>query len=576
MSKPAPSRLWVIIPTLLAGLLLLLAVATPAQAADKTSSAEARRVDRVKTPKLNWVEDADGAGYRATVKLPRDYDRPKGATVTIALFKVPAADPGSRIGTLFLNPGGPGGSGVDIAKAATTFLSQSVLDRFDIIGFDPRGTNDSTRVRCFASSAKQASALSGMDVAFPTTDKEVARFLKSGKALAAGCSGYGSALASSVSTAEVARDLDVLRRAVGDRRLNYLGFSYGTYLGEVYASMFPDRFRALVIDGVLDPRAWAGSRTTRAQPTTLRIKAGEASWNALRAGLAACAAAGPEYCPLATPQADFDLVAAKLKKGSVVVGGNGETFSYSYSDFIADLLALLYYPDGMDFIAQRVATLREILTGTDPGLLSLERQALATQVRAFRNSLAVGLDSSYDNELEAYSAVLCTDSYHSVDPKSWIKAIRATDVAAPHFGRLWGWSDVQCATKYWKAKDEDAYHGRFSKRTASPVMIVGNRYDPATNYSGAIKTNALMPNSYLVKSDSWGHTAYGTSDCVTDRVDAYLLHLDRPANTDCVGTIQPFTTPLSTFNSARTTGSARVAVPSRAGLPPVTMPWVTR
>src|SRR5690606_28016587 len=102
----------------------------------------------------------DGSGYAATVKLPRDYDRPTGATVTLALFKVPAADPSRRIGTLFLNPGGPGGSGVEMARAATGFLSQSVLDRFDIVGFDPRGTNSSTRLRCFSSNSRQASALS--------------------------------------------------------------------------------------------------------------------------------------------------------------------------------------------------------------------------------------------------------------------------------------------------------------------------------------------------------------------------------------------------------------------------------
>ncbi len=114
MPKPIVSRFWVV-PTLVLALLLSFVAATPAQAADRTSSTEARRVDRVKTPKLAWVEAEDGAGYSATVKLPRDYDKPKGATVTVALFKIPAADPARRIGTLFLNPGGPGGSGVDIA-----------------------------------------------------------------------------------------------------------------------------------------------------------------------------------------------------------------------------------------------------------------------------------------------------------------------------------------------------------------------------------------------------------------------------------------------------------------------------
>ncbi len=144
----------------------------------------------------------------------------------------------------------------------------------------------------------------------------------------------------------------------------------------------------------------------------------------------------------------------------------------------------------------------------------------------------IGLDdSSYDNSLEAYSGVMCTDTWQAADPNNWIAANARAAAKAPHFSRIWGWSDVQCATNYWKAKDEDAYRGTFSKRTASPVMIVGNYHDPATNYSGALAAKKLMPNSYLVKSDSWGHTAYGTSDCVTDRVDAYLLGLARSPRT---------------------------------------------
>ncbi len=166
---------------------------------------------------------------------------------------------------------------------------------------------------------------------------------------------------------------------------------------------------------------------------------------------------------------------------------------------------------------------------------------------------------------------MCTDTWQAGDPNTWIAANARAAAKAPHFARIWGWSDVQCATNYWKAKDEDAYHGTFSKRTASPVMIVGNYHDPATNYSGAAAAKRLMPNSYLVTSDSWGHTAYGTSDCVTDRVDAYLLGLARPADGVCVGNVKPFTAPLATMSLARAGGLARV-LPTRQGLPPVTAP----
>lgn len=564
-----------LVATSLALCLLLAAGAIPAHAADRTSQTEARRVDRVKTPKLAWVKANDGSGYSATVKLPRDYDRPTGASVTIALFKVPAANRSQKkIGTLFLNPGGPGGSGVEMAKAATSFLSPSILDRFDIVGFDPRGTNSSTPLGCFSSSSRQASALSGMSAAFPITGPQEKGFIAAGKKLAIGCSGYGATLASSMSTAEVARDLDVLRRAVGDTKLNYLGFSYGSYLGEVYANLFPDRFRALVIDGVLDPVAWAGTKATRSVPTTLRIRSGEASWTALTEGLAACAAAGPEYCPLSNPQADFDQVAAalKAKTNGVPVSYSGGVSYYSYSGFISDVLNALYYPDGMDWVAQTVAVLKTILTSKGSGAVVSTTRKLDTLVKGFHRVTGLGVDErSYDNSLDAYSGVLCTDSLHAADPNSWIAATNTAARTAPHFARLWGWSDVQCATDYWKAKDEDAYRGSFTKRTANPVLIVGNYHDPATNYSGALATKALMPNSYLVKSDSWGHTAYGTSDCVTDRVDSYLLALAKPAATPCVGNVKPFTSALSRMSVSKASGLARI-LPTRAGLPPVTAP----
>jgi pimeloyl-ACP methyl ester carboxylesterase len=547
--------------------------ATPANAADRTSSTEARRVDRVRTPKITWVEDEARGGYTGSVKVPLDYDRPSGSKVTIALFKVPAADPSARIGTLFLNPGGPGASGVDMAASATTFLSQSVLDRFDVVGFDPRGTNASTEVTCFPSPGRQSAALSGLTAAFPGPAEQAA-YIASAQRLGAACSTYGVKLASAMSTAQVARDLDVLRRAVGDRKLTYLGFSYGSYLGQVYANLFPDRFRALAVDGVIDPVAWAGTTLTRSVPAGTRVKAAEASWSALVAGLAACAAAGPERCPLPDPQADFDAVADRLKAQPLTVGVGGAAYSYRYQDFISDTLSLLYYPEGMDYVAQLVAALKQLVdagTGTAPGAAAGDRAARL--IRAFRHSLAA-YDARYDNDLEAYSGVLCTDAYEPSTPASWVLATAKASVRAPHFGQLWGWTDVQCATSTWKARDEDAYHGSFSRNTAATVLLVGNYHDPATNYAGALEASTLLPNSVLLRSDSWGHTAYATSDCVTDRVDAYLLTgkvRGDTATTVCTGDVQPFSQPLGAGSGTATgAGTAsKVEVPSREGLPPV-------
>jgi pimeloyl-ACP methyl ester carboxylesterase len=574
MPTTSSTRLWGLV-LLAASLVMPLAVvaATPAVAADRTTSKEAKRVDRVKTPKITWAIDTARGGYTGSVKLPLDYDKPTGTKVTIALFKVPAADPASRIGTLFLNPGGPGGSGVDMAADATEFLSQSVLDRFDIVGFDPRGTNASTKVTCFSSAGSQASALVGLSGSFPTA-AEQSGFVSSMAKLAKGCSTYGKTLASAMSTAQVARDMDVLRRAVGDKKLTYLGFSYGSYLGEVYANLFPDRFRAITIDGVLDPIAYAGTTLTASTPANIRLKGAEASWSALTAGLKACADAGPDFCPLPDPQADFDAVAASLKAEPLALGEGVGATEYRYSTFVNDIHNLLYYPEGMNYIGQMVLALKQLIedgSGTTEGAAAGDRAA--GLVLAWHRATAA-FSAGYDNGLEAYSGVLCTDAYQPSSASAWAAAAAKADARAPHFGMLMGWTDVQCATSSWKARDEDAYHSGYSRNTAAPVLVVGNYFDPATNYGGAIEASTLMPNSVLLRSASWGHTAYGTSDCVTDRVDGYLLTGKVPAGTAetvCVGDVQPFQVSLD-GTVTRRVDAGTLEVPTRDGLPKVAVP----
>lgn len=128
-----------------------------------------------------------------------------------------------------------------------------------------------------------------------------------------------------------------------------------------------------------------------------------------------------------------------------------------------------------------------------------------------------------------------------MDAASWPTQAKAADKRVKYFGAKWAWTTVQCATKSWKAKDEDAYRGPFNRRTAAPVLVLGNTYDPATNHQEAVSTAKLMPNSRLISSDSWGHTAYNSSECVNEAVSAYLLSVKVPAKTlKCVGDFQPF------------------------------------
>ncbi len=255
---------------LLAGTAVAPAAAAPtsiggAIVAHRTSIAERLRVDRVPTPELDWYR-CYGYAECATVDLPLDYDKPHGATTEIAVLRVKARDQKHRIGSLFVNPGGPGGSGTDIALAAPYFLGDELLDRFDVVGIDPRGVAASEQVKCFKSVKDQTRAYEGLNVAFPYTRDEEKAFVASAIAVGTACSTTGRPLSGAMSTAEVARDMDVLRRAVGDKKLTYLGFSYGSVLGQYYANMFPDRVRAVVIDGVLDATAWFGGQLRRPRP----------------------------------------------------------------------------------------------------------------------------------------------------------------------------------------------------------------------------------------------------------------------------------------------------------------------
>ncbi|EMQ99726.1 alpha/beta hydrolase [Paeniglutamicibacter gangotriensis] len=570
-----------------------------------TSKAERKRVDGFKTPTPKWFNCsplAPGAQC-ATVKLPLDYDNPRGAKTEVAMLRIKAKNQKKRIGTLFVNPGGPGGSGIQIAAAAPDFLSPKVLDRFDVVGVDPRGTNFSDNVRCWKNLGVQGTALDGMNVPYPDTAKETRAFVKSSKAFGKACSTTGKPLSASMSTAEVARDMDVLRRMVGDKQLTYLGFSYGSYLGTVYANMFPDRVRAVALDGVLDPVAWAGTSSTTGTPQTQRIKSGEGAEKAIRGILSRCKKAGKDYCQLAgqgDPEKLYRTIMAELKR-SPLVFSDPDYPEYDYAltaaAQTASLLSYMYDPQGstmvdgdltfvlqmlQDRAAQKGTTFPKAATKTkapSKAKMTVARKALAKSMRAVeaeekaaaketsRKAAATGFAFPYDNSPEAFQSVLCTDSRNPAKADNWSRYAATASISAPGFGQLWTWASAPCASTTWKAKDEDSYKGPFTRQTKNPMLVVGNYWDPATNYSGAQKVATLMPNSRLLSSNSWGHTAYGTSKCVTDAMDRYLLTKQVPAvGKLCAGDVQPFTEKLDDFGDQR-----RKSSPDRQ-LPPVVPP----
>jgi len=541
------------------------ALAAPAAGYDRTSTVESRRVDRVKTPKLDWYKCYDYAEC-ATVRLPLDYDQPTGATTEIAVLRVKARDQQHKIGSLFLNPGGPGGSGTSIAQAAPYFLGSALLDRFDIVGVDPRGVAASQNVRCFKSVREQTQAYAGLNVAFPYGAAEEKAYVRSSKQVGRACSTTGKPLSGAMSTAEVARDMEVIRRAVGDPKLTYLGFSYGTSLGQYYANMFPDRFRALVVDGVIDPIAWTGAQGGGERILDDRMHSADGASKALREILKRCDAVGEQYCAFAAgdPVAEFDAVAERLKAEPLDITYPDGVFRVTYAEFIGGVLGNLYAAAAGDYVTQLAAEIKALLDDRDD---PAAQAAVVKRITEARRA-AKAFDFPYENGFETFSGVVCTDGVFPADANRWRAATAAADRRAPYFGRAWGWASSQCARDTWTVRDEDAYRGPFNKRTAAPVLFVGSYWDPATNYDAAVSSSRRLPGSGLLSSNNWGHTAYGTSPCADSAIESYLLTgVLPPAGKTCTDAAQPFTEPLPAGDEVRTLRADRARPPVATPVP---------
>lgn len=541
-----------------------------AAGSDVTSKAEAKRVDQVRKPKpttFDCTSVFDVKSECGTIKLPLDYDKPTGATTEVAYLRLPAKDQKNKVGTLFLNPGGPGGSGIEIASAAPYFLSPEVLNKFDIVGVDPRGTNFSDNVQCFKNIGELFDATSGLNVYFPYTNKEKTAYKRSSKNLGRACSSTGKPLSAHMATANVARDMDVMRRMFGDKQLSYLGFSYGSYLGTVYANLYPDRVRAIAIDGVLDPVAWAGTPATARTPVTARIRSGEGGTKAINEILRLCKKAGPKFCEFASqgdPKKNYDKLVRSLKEGPIkIVDPDDPEFSFGidYATFVGWLNEDMYLPFAPEIVASDLSFFYDLSTEAGAKTSKAAKNAAsrhfvakykgkesdrkAAAARTQKLAKQTGFGFPYFNDGDAFQTVLCTDSVNPRLVGDWTTAADRAASTGTGFARLWTWGSNPCASRYWTVKDTDSYRGKFTARTANPVLVVGNFWDPATNYDGAVRAASLLPNSRLLSSDNFGHTAYGTSNCVTSRVDRYLLTGRVPsAGTICKSDFGAFEEPV--------------------------------
>jgi pimeloyl-ACP methyl ester carboxylesterase len=499
------------------GLLVLAAVggslllAPQARAQPSSTAVPVTGKARVEIPTIAWRNCPDAPGVQcASAPVPLDYDQPRGQKITLALVRLPATDARHRIGSLFVNPGGPGESGVSFLEQGNGhILSAEVLARFDVIGFDPRGVGASAPVRCFDTNQERADFFAGMPP-FPVTRDEQVRTVARSVEFAQRCRARNGALLDHVSTADVARDMHLLRIAVGDRRLTYVGYSYGTYLGAVYANLFPHSVGAMVLDGVLDP-----PRLTSGPPGTIssaRARSDSGGYATLREFFRLCAAAGPR-CAFGAgdPAGEYRRLADRLRAAPAVLSSpDGSTTTVTYADLVLATVVYLERPAMWKDFAALLEQLRLAAAGQPS-------DAAALRLR----SLDGHRDDGYDNSSDAFQAVVCGDTDNPKDPFAWGRVAAERDRVAPYFGSFWTWLTAPCGA--WQGPVADRYAGPWKARTARPVLVVNNRFDPTTPYEAAVRLNETLPRSRLLVSDGWGHLASGTSSCVDKAISAYLI-----------------------------------------------------
>ncbi|MDP9294883.1 MAG: alpha/beta hydrolase [Actinomycetota bacterium] len=520
--------------TLLAVLTVACLLAGPARASASATPAQAGK------PKIAW-RPCNEQFQCATVRVPLDYDRHSSGTISIALARLPATDPSRRIGSLFLNPGGPGGSGVDYLLGAGPFLyTDEVRARFDLVGFDPRGIIRSTPLRCFNSPDEWEPFFTPF--AFPMTREEERARIAADRYLLRACDRRGGRIIDHMSTANAARDLDVLRAAVGDRRLTYAGVSYGSYLGVTYANLFPNRVRALVVDGVLDPIAWSTGRGGEARrvPFSTRLRSDAGAQATLGEFFRLCDAGG-DACAFSGHAADrFAALAKRVRAEPVVLTfEDGSTAVLDYSNLIGITLGSMYdsasWSDFALFLADVESQAAPVRVGARLQRLYQRTRPAYAPTRGMRERIT----TDYENFLEGFPGVACSDSDNPDDYAAWSIAGAKADAEFGYFGRIWTWASSICAE--WRGFDRDRYMGPFNRVTANPILVVGNTFDPATRYEGAQIVHRLMPRSSLLTVHGWGHTSLFLSQCADAAIARYLIdEATPPPGATCEQDAVPF------------------------------------
>jgi len=441
---------------------------------------------------LDWQVCTSGKHECATLTVPLDYQDPGGETIQLAVLKVPAGDQGARIGSMVVDPGGPGASATDYAAGGS--WGKALSEHYDIVGMDPRGVGASDPIDCLPDDEMDAYLAGDPD---PDTPDEVAEFEASAKKFATGCE--SSDLAAHVSTVEAARDLDVLRSALGENQLTYFGASYGTDLGATYAEYFADKVGRFVLDGAVDPTLDL-VQVSKAQAQGFETALRSYVQNCLDSGgcflgdtmdeaLARISSLldDVDQTPLPTQLGDRELTEGLANYG---IG------------------AALYSREAWTYLDQG---LQDAFDG-DGTILTLLSDAYSSRNR----------DGTYaGNILEAFPTITCLDHPTNVPYDEVESYVPELEKLSPTFGRIFAWELTMCDAYTNKAAEQ---RRPLHAKGAAPIVVIGTTRDPATPYEEAVALAQQLDSGVLVTRDGDGHTGYASgNECVDNAVEDYLV-----------------------------------------------------
>ncbi|MGJ8722503.1 MAG: alpha/beta hydrolase [Salinibacterium amurskyense] len=469
-----------------------------------TEEAVAPNLEKFYQQVLEWNSCGDNLQC-ATAIAPVDWDAPEGDTIDLALVRQTARG-NDRIGSLLVNPGGPGGSGFDfIADSVDYATSEALQSQFDVVGFDPRGVNRSTPVSCYSDPAELDEYIYGITPGEKGSDEWIAAATEASAQFAQRCSEETGPLLGFVDTPSAARDLDMLRAALGDTTLNYLGYSYGTLLGQVYAELFPEKTGRLVLDGAVDPAA-SEFEATKAQAQGFE--------GALDAFLEDCASASD--CPFTgsvdQSRTTIRTLLDRLDK-SPLANADGRKLG-SGTMFTAIILPL--------YSQSNWAYLRQLFTTVMQGDASI-----AFDLADNYNGRTA--DGTYaENQTEAFIAINCLDAREPADNERMREQAAELALAAPIFGPQMSYGDPGCANWPVEAKRDRT---AIAAPGAADMLVIGTTNDPATPYEWAVTVADNLDTGHLITYNGEGHTAYNKSnECVNSAVEGFLLRGEVPAS----------------------------------------------